>query len=136
VHQVRIEFADLEERQIRRILRRLGRWSEVPGGHGRIRHERQVPASAAERHHAIPRGIRGGRLPEEPGTVRAEGRPAVGGQLHQGARLAHADEEKRAERAAGHEALRRDEPGEAQAADSMMSAGTTKMREFEPESCV
>lgn len=136
MHQVRAELADPEEQQVRRVLRRLGGWSEVSGGHGRIRCQRQIPASATERHHAVPRGIRGGRLPEEPDAVRAAGRPTAGGQLHQGARLAHADEEERAERVVGHEALRRDESGEAQAADSMMSAGTTKMRELEPESCV
>lgn len=136
VHQVRAEFADLEERQVCRVLRWLGGWPQVSGRHGRVRRECQVPASTTERHHAISRGIRGGRLPEEPGTVRTAGRPAIGGQLHQGARLAHADEEERAERAAGHEALRRDEPGETQAADSMMPAGTTKTRKLEPESCV
>jgi len=114
----------------------LGSWTEVPSGHGWIRRERQVPASATKRHHAVPRGIRGGRVPEEPGTVRATGCPTAGGQLHQGASLAHTDEEERTERAVGHEALWRDESGEAQAADSMMSAGTTKMRELEPESCV
>lgn len=111
LHQVRTELAHPEERQVRRVLRRLGRRPEVPGRYGRVRRERQVPASAAERDYAVSRGLRGGRLPEEPGAVRAAGRPAPGGQLHQGARLAHADEEERAERGVGHEAVRRDESG-------------------------
>ncbi|XP_020282832.1 galactosylgalactosylxylosylprotein 3-beta-glucuronosyltransferase P-like isoform X2 [Pseudomyrmex gracilis] len=76
--------------------------------------------NATERQHAVSRGLRGGRFPKEFGAVRAAGRPVAGGQLHQGARLAHPDEEERAERAARHEDVRRDESGETQAADSMM----------------
>jgi len=128
VHQVRAELPDPEEREIRRVLRRLGGRPQVSGRHGRVRRERQISASATERQHAVPRGIRGGRLPEEPGTVRATGRPAARGQLHQDTRLAHADEEERAERAVGHEAVWRDESGEAEATDSMMSTGTTTRR--------
>lgn len=128
VHQVRAELADPEERQVRRLLRRLGGRPQVPGGHGRVRGERSVPASTTEREHAVSRGIRGGRLPEESGTVRAARRPAAGGQLHQGARLAYADEEERAERGARHEAVRFYESAEAQAADSMMPAGREDAR--------
>jgi len=125
VHQVRAELPDPEEREIRRVLRRLGGRPQVPYRHGWLRREREISASATERQHAVPRGIRGGRLPEESDTVRATGRPAARGQLHQSPRLAHADQEERAERAIGHEAVWRDESGEAEAADSMMSIGTT-----------
>jgi len=79
VHQVRTEFAHPEERQVCRVLRRLGGRPEVPGGHGRVRRERQVPASATQRQHAVSRGLRGGRIPEEPGAVRATRRSASGG---------------------------------------------------------
>lgn len=122
MHQVRAELAHPEERQVRRVLRRLDSRSQVPGGHGRLRRERQVPAAEVERHDAVSRRLRGGRLPEESGSVRAARRPAARGQLHQSPRLAHADEEERAERAVGHEAVQHDEPGEAEAADSMMPA--------------
>lgn len=84
----------------------MDRWSEVPGRHGRLRREREVLASKAERHHAVQGRIRGGRFPEEPRSPRAEGYRISRRQLHQGARVAHTDEEERAQRLAGLESVR------------------------------
>ena len=106
MHQVRPELADHQEREVRRVLRRLDRRPEVPGRHGGFRRERQVPAAEAERVDAVQGRLRGGRFPEESGAVRAEGDRVPRRQLHQGARLAHADEEERAERAPRHETVR------------------------------
>ncbi|XP_076222786.1 glucuronyltransferase P isoform X1 [Nomia melanderi] len=122
VHEIRLELAGDQERKVRWVLRRLDSRQKVPRRYGRVRGEREIPPSEAERHHAVQGWLRGGRISEKPRAVRAQGHRVPGRQLHQDPRVAHANQKERGQRASRHEALQRNQPRQIKGTDCVICA--------------